>query len=290
MIQWSDNKWPLAARASAAGYLRLAQAAPGRGRAPGGAVPDRHGAAGGGHLPAVVRPQPAEPPGGRPGERGAREATPPAEQPERLVRRVDRRHARGARGPQAAVPRPCRWWTGCARSPPACPTTTAAKRPIIERIHRRLANLPQDVPADPGDSARPTSIGPWRGCSSSWPPAAGRPKSSSCSRSAALIAQPSGAGILPAAVGISAGDGDRPARTAACGPGGGQSGAAPVGRPARGPGLPLRRPQRLLPDADLQQGRHLEHGRHGAVRPAGAERRPATRPATRCRSTSPRGR
>ena len=169
-----------------------------------------------------------------------------AERLQRLVRRVGRQDPRGTPGPQGKVPRTCRWSTRCKEIVSYFPQDTEAKRPIIERIHARLANLPESVPPIPvvppaeldGALARlgqMAAMGPPHGRGAG-------PRTDSATWSAACRSRSTTAGCRPSSrrwPRTCWGGCGRPARRR-------QSRAAAVERPARGPRRPLRRPARLL--------------------------------------------
>ena len=153
------------------------------------------------------------------------------------------------------------------------PADVEQKRPIIERIHQRLANLPHQVPEIPvtphaeldrmlaaaqGDALVAVGRRP------------GRRRTATTARHAA--ADPARR-IYPPRPRVSANDGRRSARAAAQAAGRVDAPAAAVGRPARKRRHALRRQDRPLLDAGLQQGQYLGRGADGAIRLRRAERR-----------------
>ena len=179
--------------------------------------------------------------------------------------------------------------------------------PMVDSVDEIATYVPADVAEAAADRADSRSPGghlpdsqlcrnrpqfPWCRAGSSWTThawleklqgamlamqrAATRP--ASCSRFAASSRTLPRAGILPPHVGLPESPGGRhaamPLRLAQRV----ESRTAALERLARGRRGPARRQERLLLHADPHQGRHLEHGRNGAVR----------RPVTGCRRAAAR--
>ena len=147
------------------------------------------------------------------------------------------------------------------------------KRPIIERIHQRLANLPQEVPQIPVTPLAELDrmLAGAQAMLLSMPEAAQVTESLRQMRE--MLRSHSAGGVRAPRPRVPAGDGRRSAAAAADAPGRVDARAAASERSARERGLAFRRQDRPLPDAGLQQGEHLGRRADGPVRQRRAERR-----------------
>ena len=210
-------------------------------------------------------------------------------QSKRVVRPVDRRQPRRAAGPQGGVSASCPRVERTEEIVSLLPADHEVKQPIIERIQQRLATLPERPPLIPVD--RPEKLGQVLAQVQS---TAGTRRPRRRARAAAragprLAAAHAAGGLLRR---CSRSSSSRWPATCSAGCTRCKSIANP--EPPQLTDLPASLVDRFVG----QHGQHLlkiygrgniwDTRRPGAVRQRRAQRRPASRPAIRCRPTKPR--